>query len=125
MINEQTAPKSEEGVWLWLAKIVTGLLIFVILAIHFVVNHFLPPNRLLSYADVVRYYQNPIILIMEGLFLVFVISHSLIGLRGIILDLHPERSVLRAIDVVFVVFGGAFMIYGIWLLVAVAAQPIG
>jgi succinate dehydrogenase / fumarate reductase membrane anchor subunit len=122
MLAAETAPKSREGAWLWLIKIVTGLLIIVILGIHFVVNHFIGENALLSYADVVRYYSNPIIPVMEGFFLVFVVSHSLLGLRSIILDLKPSHRVLKVVDWVLTIVGVVSIVYGIWLILAILNQ---
>jgi succinate dehydrogenase / fumarate reductase, membrane anchor subunit len=117
-----TTPKPVENAWLWLLKVASGVLILVILIIHLIVNHFTAPNGLLSYAEVVAYYQNPIIPIMEGIFLVFVVVHSLVGLRSILLDLKPSRILLSIIDSVLTLFGASAIIYGIWLLLAVVAQ---
>ena len=118
----QYGPKSGEGAWLWFIKVVSGLLVLIVLVIHFIVNHFVAPNGLLSYLDVLRYYQNPLIPIMEILFLVFVVSHSLIGLRGIILDLKPSRTVLTVVNWVLAIFGVAAIIYGSWLITAIVAK---
>ncbi len=115
-------PKSGEGTWLWFIKAATGVLIIVILGVHFVVNHLVAPTGLLSYADVIKYYQNPIIPIMEILFVVFVVSHALIGLRGILLDLKPTRAVLTGINWLFMVVGLAAIVYGIWLILAIASK---
>lgn len=115
-------PSSESG-WLWLFKIVSGLLLVLILLIHLIVNHMLgTEGGLLTFADVVKYYQNPIIPIMEGAFLIFVVSHSLIGLRSIILDLNPSPKVLSGVTWVLTGVGAASLIYGIWLLLAIVAQ---
>ena len=114
---------SSESGWVWLLKIVTGLLIIVILAIHLVVNHMLgSEGGLLTYADVVQYYQNPIIPIMEAAFLICVVAHSLIGLRGIIIDLNPSPKTLKGITWLLTGLGAAFIVYGIWLLMAIVAQ---
>ena len=115
MIETPSLPKRREGAFLWLFKIVAGLLIVVLLGVHFVVNHLVAPEGLLSYADVVRYYDNPIVPIMEIIFLVLVIAHALVGLRSILLDLHPSDRVLRAVDILFWIAGTAFSVYGIWL----------
>jgi succinate dehydrogenase / fumarate reductase membrane anchor subunit len=122
VIATRSTPKSREGGWLWLYKIFAGVMIVVVLGIHLVVNHLVAPAGLLSWAEVVQYYQNPLIPIMEGFFLVFVISHALIGLRSILLDLNPSDGLLRAVDILFWVVGVGFTIYGIWLLWAVARQ---
>ena len=114
---------SSESGWLWLIKIVTGLLIVVILAIHLVVNHMLgTEGGLLTYADVVAYYQNPIIPIMEAAFLICVVAHCLIGLRGILIDLNPSRKVLNGVTWLLTGLGAVSIVYGIWLLLAIVAQ---
>ena len=107
---------------MWLAKIITGLLIIVILVIHFIVNHLEAETGLLSYADVVKYYQNPVIVVMEIAFLIFVVSHALMGVRSVILDLKPSRSFLRVLDGVFVLAGAGAMVYGIWLALTIASR---
>ena len=58
MMNAKSAPKSNETTWLWLIKIVTGLLVIILLLVHFVVNHFLADGALLSYDDVIAYFSN-------------------------------------------------------------------
>lgn len=117
MIETAYAPKSGEGVWLWLIKIVTGVLLIVILGIHLVVNHFIGQmNGLMSHSEVVTYYLNPLIVFMEIVFLVFVVSHALLGLRGIIIDLRPSRSVMTAVNWGFSILGVVSIIYGSWLI---------
>jgi succinate dehydrogenase hydrophobic anchor subunit len=120
MTHNISAPKHNEGVWLWLYKIIAGLLVIVVLGIHFVINHAVAPGGLLSYEDVIQYYKTPIIPIMEGFFLVIVVTHSLLGLRGILLDLNPVQRIRQAIDWLFILFGAAAIGYGIWLLVVLA-----
>jgi len=120
MQNAISRPKAGEGYLLWFIKIVSGLLILIILLIHFLVNHYLAPQGLLSHAEVVAYYRNyPIVPIMEGCFLVFVVVHSLIGTRSIILDLNPKQGIMRVIDALLVIIGAGAIVYGIWLLFAV------
>ena len=125
MLETTSPPKAGESFWLWFAKIVTGLLIIVILGIHFIVNHFLGEKGLLTYADVVAYYQNPIIPIMEIAFLAFVVSHSLIGLRSVILDLKPSRGVLSMINWLFSAIGVVSIGYGIWLIETIVSKGSG
>ncbi len=110
-----TKPRAREGMGLWLYKIVAGGLIVLLLGLHFIVNHLVAPGGLLTWADVVAYYQNPIIPIIEVLFLIFVVSHALIGTRSIILDLNPSARVLRALDAAFWAIGVLSVGYGIWL----------
>jgi succinate dehydrogenase hydrophobic anchor subunit len=118
--------KSGEGTWLWLAKILSGALVAIILFIHLVVNHLVAPNGLLSYAEILKYYQNPIIPVMEILFVCLAVPHALIGLRGIILDLKPTRAILNGINWLFTIVGAVAIIYGIWLILTIvsAGTPV-
>jgi succinate dehydrogenase hydrophobic anchor subunit len=122
MIGTRSEPKSREGAWLWLYKIVAGLMIVVLLGLHLVINHLVAPGGLLTYADVVRYYQNPIIPVIEVLFLVFVVSHALVGLRSIVMDLHPSGAVLRVVDWLLVLLGSGSIIYGVWLILVIVQK---
>ncbi len=122
MIETPSVPKAREGTWLWLYKIVAGGVIVILLGVHFIVNHLVAPQGLLTYQDVLRYYTNPIVPIMEIAFLIFVISHALIGLRSIILDLNPSGKLLRVIDIVFVAAGVIFSVYGIWLVMVIVQR---
>ena len=114
MLNTTSTPKPGESTWLWLVKIFSGLLIIVVLTVHFLVNHNI--QGLLSHSDVVDYYKNLIVPIMEGLFLIVVVSHSLIGTRSIILDLNPKPGVLRLLDGFLILLGTGAIVYGIWLI---------
>ena len=117
-----SAPRAGETMWLWLVKIITGPLLLVLLLIHFVVNHFIAETGLLTYADVVAYYRNPIIPVMEILFLITVVTHSLIGLRGILLDLNPARRLLKVIDWGLILVGISAISYGVWLVLVIVAR---
>lgn len=119
MQDATAVPKAGENVWLWLTKIISGLIVFVVLTIHLIVNHYVAPEGLFYYDEVINYFKNPLIPIMEGTFLVFVVIHSLLGLRSIILDRNPTQKVMRVVDTVFVVVGLTAIVYGIWLLVYV------
>ncbi len=122
MIETSSVPKAREGTWLWLYKIVAGGVIVILLGVHFIVNHLVAPQGLLTYQDVLRYYTHPIVPIMEIAFLIFVISHALIGLRSIILDLNPSGTLLRWIDIVFIAAGVIFSVYGIWLVMVIVER---
>lgn len=120
-----TEYRASERSWLWLAKIASGVVIFALLMVHLVVNHLVASGGLLTYADVLAYYANPLIPLMEGLFLLFVISHALLGLRGIILDLAPAPRLLRAADTLLTLAGVGAFGYGLWLLLVMAGRAAG
>src|SRR5512146_2425783 len=103
--------KPRESLWLWLYKILTGFLIVILIGVHFIINHLAAPQGLLTYADVVRYYQVSYVAGMEILFLVLVVSHALIGVRGILLDLNPSDRVLSWANAVLILLGTFASIY--------------
>jgi succinate dehydrogenase / fumarate reductase membrane anchor subunit len=115
-------PRSGEGAGLWFLKILTGFLVIIVLVIHLIVNHLIVEGGLLTYADVVRYYQNPIIPIMEIAFLIFVVTHALMGLRSVLLDLHPSNKILRLINYGLGVLGVGSIAYGIWLVLVIVSR---
>ncbi len=122
MNSSMDRPRIGETTWIWFAKIFSGLVILIILFLHFVVNHLAAPQGLLTYADIVAYYQNPLIPPMEIIFLIFVVTHALLGLRGIILDLKPAQTVLRVINWTFPAIGLAAIAYGIWLILVIVSR---
>ncbi len=121
-MNSPNLKKSRENALLWFMKVLAGGMIFVFLVIHFIVNHLLAPGGLLSFNDVVAYYQNPIVLVMEGSFLFFILVHSFLGLRSVVLDLNPSEKLIRIMDIILLTSGFFGLIYGIWLLNTVAAM---
>jgi succinate dehydrogenase / fumarate reductase membrane anchor subunit len=121
MINTPSTPKPGESTTLWFIKLITGPILLIIAFIHVVVNHYIGSiGGLLSHAEVVAYYQNWYIPVMEAIFLITVISHCLIGLRGIILDLKPSAGLMKVLDWIFILGGAGFVVYGLWLLRAIA-----
>ena len=118
-----SGPRPGENTWLWLTKIVTGPLLLILLGLHFAVNHYLGslPSGLMTYEDVIRYFQNPIIVAIEILFLITVVIHSLIGFHGILLDMHPSRTMLIIFTWLHVLLGVSAVVYGIWLALTIAS----
>jgi succinate dehydrogenase hydrophobic anchor subunit len=106
-----------------LIKIATGPLLVLVLILHLVVNHYLGSlaSGLMSREDVLQYYQNPIIPAIEILFVITVVTHSLIGLRGIILDLNPSRPILKIVTWILALFGVSAVVYGSWLALTIAS----
>lgn len=125
MNMENSVPKSGENTWLWLLKIASGLLIVIILFVHYIYNHMVPENALMTYEDVVQYYQNPIVPLMEIIFVTFVVTHALLGLRSIILDLRPSRTVLSLINWSFLIVGAVSIVYGVWLILLIVSRGSG
>ena len=122
-ISSYAGPRPGENTWLWLIKIVTGPLLLVVLGLHFTVNHYTGsmPSGLMTYEDVIQYFQNPFIVVIEILFLGTVVTHSLIGLHGILLDLHPSRTTLLIFTWLHILIGVSAVTYGIWLALTIAS----
>ena len=118
-----SGPRPGENTWIWLIKMVTGPLLLVVLGLHFTVNHYMGSmsSGLMTYDDVIRYFQNPIIPAIEILFLITVVTHSLIGLRGIVLDMNPSRATLKIVTWLLVILGFSSVAYGIWLALTIAS----
>ena len=112
--------KPREGGWLWIIKILSGLLIVALLILHMIINHLVAEGGLLTYQDVLNYYNNWIIPVLEIAFLVFVVSHSLLGLRSILLDLNPSDKLLRIANWFLIIVGSAAILYGSWLAIHIA-----
>ena len=125
MIDTTSKPKQGENFWLWLIKILTGVLVFTLLIVHLVVNHFTASEGLMSYNDVVAYLSNPWISLMEISFLTIVVTHALLGTRSIFLDFKPSVEVRRVLDWAFILLGFAAIIYGIWLTRVIVTQGVG
>lgn len=124
MADTSYAPKPREGTGLWLIKTISGLLVIVLLMVHFIVNHYAIEGELLTWEGVVAYFANPWVVVMEITFLTVVVSHALVGLRSVILDLNPSGRVMAVIDRVLVVVGLAALVYGIWLALEVASFSV-
>ena len=123
MLDTGSVPKQGETTFLWMVKIVTGPILLVIAITHLIVNHYIGSlGGLQTYSDVVQYYKSGLVLAMEAIFLITVLAHSLIGLRGILLDLRPNAGMLRVINWAFVLLGLVFGAYGLWLLVVLAGR---
>ena len=118
-----SAPRPGENTWIWLIKIITGPLLVFLILLHLIVNHYLGslPSGLMTYDDIVAYFQNPIIPALEILLLATVVTHSLIGLRGILLDLNPAPGVLRLLSWLLAILGLSAVLYGVWLALTIAS----
>lgn len=96
----------------WLMQVVTGILLVVLLLVHLVANHFVVPGGLQSYQDVVNYLSNPLILVLELIFLLVVTSHALLGVRAILLDRGLTVAATSRLDRGLWIVGILTLVYG-------------
>ncbi len=101
--------------WTWYWQVFTGIALLLLLGLHFIANHFIVRGGLRDFADVVSYLRNPIILVLEVLFLVVVTIHAMLGVRAIVLDFgisdRAEKRLAQTLTVVGVLTVG----YALWL----------
>ena len=107
--------RSSPGTFRWFTQASLGILLVILLGIHLVVNHWVAPHGLLTYADVIRYYDVPGIALMEILFLAVGTTHGLIGIHSILLDLALSTATIKVLTWALVVTGLAIIVYGIRL----------
>jgi succinate dehydrogenase hydrophobic anchor subunit len=113
MENPFTVKPGSSSIWIWQAA--TGVGLFVLLGLHFVANHFIVKGGLRDFADVAAYLRNPLILVLEVLFLICVTAHALLGVRAILFDFGFGDRAEKLISQAFTAFGVLTVGYGLWL----------
>lgn len=119
--TKKTAGKDSAGAY-WLIQAITGLLLILLLGLHMIAHHFVVDGGLRNFEEVIDYISNPVIFILEILFLIVVTPHAMLGLQSIIMDLGPSDSATRTITWVFRILTIVILAYGIWLAVALQNQ---
>ena len=104
---------------LWLVQAISGLLLVLLLGLHMVAHHFVAAGGLRNFQEVLAYVSNPAIFFIEVVFLVFVTTHAMLGLRAVVRALGLSPSAARAIDWVLALVGAGALAYGLWLAVAI------
>ena len=99
--------------WLW--KAFTGVALLLLLGLHFIANHFIAKGGLRDFADVVAYLRNPIILVLEVLFLVVVATHAMLGVRAILTDFGLSDRAEKRLSQALTAVGALTVGYGLWL----------
>jgi succinate dehydrogenase hydrophobic anchor subunit len=100
---------------IWLLQVISGALLILVLGLHMIANHFVVQGGLRDFADVIAYISNPLIFVIELVFLVVVTTHAALGLRAILNDLGPSPSTARAIDWLLIIVGIGAVGYGVFL----------
>ena len=106
----------------WLIQAALGATLVILLGVHLIVNHWAAPQGLLTYADVVHYYDIPGIVWMEAAFLTAVTTHCLLGLHSILVDLNLGPRPTSIFTWLFVLAGVIAILYGLWLIRMIALQ---
>jgi succinate dehydrogenase hydrophobic anchor subunit len=104
------------------AQAFSGAALLALLTVHMVAQHFVVSGGLRRYEDVVEWLSNPIVVVVELAFLVFVTWHALLGVRAIVFDFGPSRRAARVINWALIVFGVAIVAYGAWLVMTIVSK---
>lgn len=102
-------------------QVVSGVALIFLLGLHMVAQHFIVPTGLRFYGDVIDWLRNPVMIVIEVLFLVFVTYHALVGLRAILFDFGFSERTEKRITLVLWVVGIATVVYGVALFAAILA----
>jgi succinate dehydrogenase / fumarate reductase membrane anchor subunit len=114
--------KANRAATVWITQAITGLLLIVILTLHMISHHFVVEGGLRDYQQVLAYVQNPLVFILELVFIVIATAHALLGVRAVILDIGLSEGAKRTLNWVLAIIGVITLVYGIWL--AIALQQI-
>lgn len=88
----------------WLLQRLSGVLLFVLLVTHFVLMHYMGPEKRL-YADVARRFANPLWKTFDLVFLTLALSHGWYGVWGIVQD-YVRNGTARILALVLIVTAG-------------------
>jgi succinate dehydrogenase hydrophobic anchor subunit len=115
---EQMSARRDYSGPMWLTQALTGLLLVFILAFHMIAHHYVVEGGLRNYEQVLDYVANPIVFVIEVLFVIVAVIHGLLGVRSIITDLRPSAATMRAFEWGLRIVGLITIAYGIYLAVA-------
>jgi succinate dehydrogenase hydrophobic anchor subunit len=99
----------------WALQAISGVLLVAAIALHWYAQHLVVEGGLRGYSQVVSYLREPFALVIETSFLVVVITHALLGLRAIVMDLCPTKPVERLLNLGLGLAGMGAVVYGIEL----------
>ena len=112
MENQDKLP-TYSGTWIWQA--LTGIVLVILLSLHMIAHHFVVEGGLRTYEDVLRYVANPIIIVLEVIFLGVVTYHAMAGVRAILFDLDMSDRAKTRTTRVLTVIGLILVAWGLYL----------
>ena len=108
----------------WRVTAFSGVALLVLVTIHMVAHHFVVDEvgGLRTYAQVLDYIANPVILVIECAFLIVVTIHAMLGLRSVLLDFGLSDDAKRLVSRGVVVLGAVTIVYGLTLIGVLASR---
>jgi succinate dehydrogenase hydrophobic anchor subunit len=115
---------STPGSRAWRSTAMTGVAVLVLVTVHMVAHHFVVESvgGLRSYAQIVAYIGNPVIFVIEAIFLVVVTWHAMLGLRSVLFDLGLSAGARRFVNRALTVLGVLTVGYGLTLISVLALR---
>ena len=94
------------------------------MTIHMVAHHFVVDEigGLRTYQHVLDYISTPIIFVIEGVFLVVVTVHAMLGLRSVLLDFGLNERWRQRLERGLVALGIVTVVYGFILIGVLASR---
>ena len=122
-----TAPTETTGVRRsrrWRVTALSGVALLVLVTVHMIAHHFVVDEvgGLRTYAQVLDYIANPVILVIECTFLVVVTIHAMMGLRSVLLDFGLSDRTKRLVSRGVVILGAVTIAYGLALVGILASR---
>lgn len=104
--------------WAWLWQRLTGVLLVVLLGVHFWVEHYAQPGAVLTFQNVQLRVQTLLFALIDSLLLAVAIFHGLNGVRMVVLDFRAGARIARPLTVGLWIVGLAALAFGIHTLLA-------
>ena len=108
----------------WRATAASGVALLVLVTIHMIAHHFVVEEvgGLRDYAQVLDYISNPVMFVLEILFLVVVTTHAMLGLRSVLFDFGLSVKAKRLVARGLLVLGIVTVAYGVTLISVLASR---
>ena len=119
--RERIAGEKSNGL-AWIGQAISGVLLLGLLGLHMIAHHFIVEGGLRDYAAVMDYIGNPLVFVIELVFLVVVTYHALLGIRALIFDLGLKPAQERLVTRLLVVVGLATVAWGVYLAAALFSR---
>lgn len=122
--RSDSAPVSDGRPRPWLSTSLTGIALLALVSVHMVAHHFVVREigGLRTYDQVLQYVGNPLIFVIEALFLVIVTWHAMLGMRAVLLDLALPARLERLVRPGVTALGSLTIAYGLVLLGVLAGR---
>jgi succinate dehydrogenase hydrophobic anchor subunit len=121
---EPEVAETHRGSRTWRATALTGVVVLALVTVHMVAHHFVVQQvgGLRTYHQVLNYIANPVILVLEELFLVAVTWHAMLGLRSVLFDLGLPVGWRRRVSRGLAWLGALTVAYGSFLVFTLASR---